>query len=63
MKGSLEVTEGECGPRGAVMFWESSVKCQLSRNLRAEFFWIIFFFVNGYGFIYLLNPQTLYLTM
>ena len=41
-KHSLELTEGEWGPCGAVKFGESSVKCRLTKNFRVEFFWIIF---------------------
>lgn len=41
-KPSLELTEREWGPCGAVKFGESSVKCHLTKNFRVEFFWIIF---------------------
>ena len=60
-KHSLELTEGEWGPCGAVKFGESSVKCHLSKNFRVEFFWIIFSL--WWLRVYLLNCQILCLTI
>lgn len=54
------LTEGECGSCGVVKFGESSVKCHLSKNFRVEFFWI---FSLWWLRVYLLNYQTLCLTM
>lgn len=59
-KHSLKLTEGECGSCGVVKFGESSVKCHLSKNFRVEFFWI---FSLWWLRVYLLNYQTLCLTM
>ena len=63
MSGYLELTEGECGPHGALLCRESTVKYQVSRNFRAEFSWMIFSSANGQGFLYLLTPQAFSLTI
>lgn len=41
VNGSLDLTGGECGPGGACNVWEeSTMRYQLSRNFRAEMFWV-----------------------